>query len=434
MEWYQLGGILVGALLLLLTTSLPVAFSMGVLGVVTLLLMRGLTPTLSLIGLAAYSVPANFVLICVPLFIFMAEVIIFAGIGDEAFEAMSKWLGTLPGGLAISCIMACAIFGAVSGVSIAACVAIGSEAIPQMLKRGYNKSLATGSVAAAGALAILIPPSVVMVLYAVVAEESVGRLFMGGFIPGFILAALMSALVIVRVMLRPELAPSVEPSTWREKILAVRGVASVAVLALLVLGVIYSGIATPTEAAALGAGGAVLITIKKLNWPRLRKAMLNTAQATSFIFTIMVCASLFAFALTSLQIPQQLSSFITSTSTNRWIIMILIQILLIILGTFLDVASIVLVTCPILVPLVVALGFDKVWFGVMFVINMEMAVITPPVAFNLYVVHGISKQYGVTFEQVAKGALPFMIVEVMLLGMCMIWPELIMWLPTTMKG
>ncbi len=288
MEWSQLLIIIVIGLLLLLSTSLPVAFSMGVVGILILWLTRGLAATLSLLTLTAYSVPANFVLICVPLFIFMAEVIIFTGIGDEAFEAMSKWFGALPGGLAISTIMACAVFGAVSGVSIAACVAIGSEAIPQMLKRGYDKSLATGSVAAAGALAILIPPSVVMVLYAVVAEESVGRLFMGGFLPGFLLAALMALLVMVRVILQPTLAPPVAAPPWKERIFAVRRIWGVVVLALLVLGVIYTGVATPTEAAALGAGGALLlaISLRKLTWPRMRTAMLNSAVSTCFIFVM----------------------------------------------------------------------------------------------------------------------------------------------------
>ncbi|MFC1983012.1 TRAP transporter large permease [Chloroflexota bacterium] len=435
MEWYLLGVILVGVLLALLATGLPVAFTMAFVGLVGLFAIRGLEPTLALLQQSAYAVPFNFILVAVPLFVFMAEVIMFTGLGADAFEAASKWLGHLPGGLGISAVYASAAFGAVSGVSIAACVAIGQEAIPQMLRRGYDKRLATGAMAASGGLAILIPPSIVMIIYGYVAEESVGDLFIGGVIPGLILATLMALLISSRVMLKPSLAPRLTAVPWKERLFALRKVWGVVVLALLVLGVIYAGLVTPSEAAAFGAAGAILLAIitRKLSWPRLRGAMLRATETSCFILFIMVGASMFAHVLTTLQIPQDFTRWATSLATSRWVIIILIQLLLIVMGTFLDVASLIIIVGGILVPLIVGLGFDKVWFGVVLTVNMEMAVITPPVGFNLYAIHGISKQHGVTFGDIAIGALPFVITDCVCLALLMAFPQLVLWLPSTMK-
>ena len=435
MEWYLLGPILIGILLALLATGLPVAFTMAVVGLVGLFAIRGLDPTLALLQQSAYAVPFNFILVAVPLFVFMAEVIMFTGLGADAFEAASKWLGHLPGGLGISAVYASAAFGAVSGVSIAACVAIGQEAIPQMLRRGYDKRLATGAMAASGGLAILIPPSIVMIIYGYVAEESVGDLFIGGIIPGLILATLMALLISSRVMLKPSLAPRLEGVPWKERLFALRKVWGVVGLALLVLGVIYAGIVTPSEAAAFGAAGAILLSIitRRLTWRRLHSAMLRATETSCFILFIMVGASMFAHVLTTLQIPQDFTLWVTSLATSRWVILILIQLLLIVMGTFLDVASLIIIVGGILVPLIVGLGFDKAWFGVILTVNMEMAVITPPVGFNLYAIHGISKQHGVTFGDIAIGALPFVITDCVCLALLMAFPQLVLWLPSTMK-
>jgi len=435
MEWYLLGPILIGILLALLATGLPVAFTMAVVGLVGLFAIRGLEPTLALLQQSAYAVPFNFILVAVPLFVFMAEIIMFTGLGADAFEAASKWLGHLPGGLGISAVYASAAFGAVSGVSIAACVAIGQEAIPQMLRRGYDKRLATGAMAASGGLAILIPPSIVMIIYGYVAEESVGDLFIGGIIPGLILATLMALLISSRVLLKPSLAPRLAAVPWKERLFALRKVWGVVVLALLVLGAIYSGLVTPSEAAAFGAAGAILLAIitRKLTWLRLRGAMLRATETSCFILFIMVGASMFAHVLTTLQIPQDFTRWATSLATSRWVILILIQLLLIVMGTFLDVASLIIIVGGILVPLIVGLGFDKVWFGVVLTVNMEMAVITPPVGFNLYAIHGISKQHDVTFGDIAIGALPFVITDCVCVALLMVFPQLVLWLPSTMK-
>jgi len=435
MEWYILAIIILGILLLLLAMGAHIAFALMAVGVGGLSILMGAKPAFSVLGHQAYSTSTNFILLAVPLFIFMAEVILFSGVANQAFDTASKWFSRLPGGLAVASIYACAGFGAVSGASLAACATIGGAAIPEMINRGYDKRLATGSVAAGGALAILIPPSIPMIIYAFVAEESVGKLFLGGLIPGLLLATMMALYVIFYVVKQPSLAPAVRGVSWSDRLKAIPGVSGLVVLVVLVLGTIYLGVATPTEAAGVGATGALILALimKRLNWTNLRPALLATMRITSFVLALMIGATTFGQLLSAFYIPQELASLITGLPVSRWVILILIQILLVFLGMFLDPASIIVLTAPILVPIVSGLGFDGVWFGVLFTINMEMAMITPPVGLNLYLIHGISRQYGVSIGDVLRGALPFMLAELACLGLVIGVPELALFLPNLMR-
>ncbi|MFX0200215.1 MAG: TRAP transporter large permease [Candidatus Hodarchaeota archaeon] len=435
MEWYIIA-IIIGAIMLIaLASGMPVAFVLGAIGLAGFWLVAGEEAALSLLATTAYRVSTQFTLCAVPLFVLMAEVILFTGLGDEAYEVLSKWVGHLPGGLAIASIYTCAIFGCVSGASTVAVLTIGLVAIEEMIRRNYSGTLAAGSIAAAGALAILIPPSILMIIYSVVAEVSIGDLFIAGFIPGIILATLMAIYVVIRVIKSPELAPRVPKVPLNVRMTALPNLAGVLILGTIVLGVIYTGVCTPTEAAGMGATGALVLSIlhKRLKWHLLLDAIRRTVQTTVFILMIITGAWIFTYLLTILDIPQNLSAFVAGLPVSRWVILILMQVTIGILGMFMEGGSIILLTCPVFIPIVVALGFDKVWFGILFTINLEMGMITPPFGFNLFVMHSIVKPYGMTMGDVIKGSLPFLLAEVGCMAIVMVFPKIALFLPSLMK-
>jgi tripartite ATP-independent transporter DctM subunit len=432
MEWYTLAAIVFGALLICLASGMPIVFCLGVVSLAVMFFL--IDPiTISTMGKKAFSLGTNFVLIAVPLFILMAEVVMFSGLSESGFDVINKWLGRLPGGLALSSIGGCAIFAAVTGSSVANTATIGTVAIPEMMRAGYDKKLATGSIAAGGALGILIPPSTLMIVYAVITEQSLGHLFIGGVFPGVLLAGLFMFYILVRALINPALAPRPEGVDWKDRILSLYKILPVVGLIFLVLGTIYTGITTPTEAAAVGAFGAVIISVayRRLTVRRMMDAMIKASETTCFVFFIMVAGTIMAFVLSALEIPQNLVRWVIALGLSRWVIMIAINVLYLILGCLIDPASIVVLTVPILFPVIIALGFDPIWFGVIVTINMEMANITPPLGFNLFVMKGISPP-DVTLGDIIRGAMPFVIFQALGLALCMIFPQLILWLPSNM--
>ncbi|MFC1982664.1 TRAP transporter large permease subunit [Chloroflexota bacterium] len=432
MEWYTLAAIVFGALLICLAAGMPIVFCLGLVSLGAMFFL--VDPiTIRAMGIIAFTLGTNFVLIAVPLFILMAEVVMFSGLSEGGFDVINKWLGRLPGGLALSSIGGCAVFAAVTGSSVANTATIGTVAIPEMMKAGYDKKLATGSIAAGGALGILIPPSLLMIVYAVVTEQSLGHLFIGGVFPGILLAGLFMLYIAARSLINPKIAPRPARVSWKDRILSLYKILPVVGLIFLVLGTIYTGITTPTEAAAVGAFGAVMIATayRRLTVRRMVGAMIKASETTCFVFFIMVAGSIMAFALSALEIPQGLVRWVIDLGLSRWIIMIAINVLYLILGCIMDPASIVVLTVPILFPIIIALGFDPIWFGVIVTINMEMANITPPLGFNLFVMKGISPP-DVTLGDVIRGAMPFVICQALGLALCMIFPQLILWLPSKM--
>ena len=432
MEWYTLAAIVFGALLICLASGMPIVFCLGVVSLAAMFFL--IDPiTVSTMGKKAFSLGTNFVLIAVPLFILMAEVVMFSGLSESGFDVINKWLGRLPGGLALSSIGGCAIFAAVTGSSVANTATIGTVAIPEMMKSGYDKKLATGSIAAGGALGILIPPSTLMIVYAVITEQSLGHLFIGGVFPGILLAGLFMLYIFTRAVINPALAPRPVGVSWKDRIFSLYKILPVVGLIFLVLGTIYTGITTPTEAAAVGAFGAVMIALayRRLTLRRMVGAMIKASETTCFVFFIMVAGTIMAFALSALEIPQNLVRWVIDMGLSRWVIMIAINVLYLILGCLIDPASIVVLTVPILFPVILALGFDPIWFGVIVTINMEMANITPPLGFNLFVMKGISPP-DVTLGDIIRGAMPFVIFQALGLALCMIFPQLILWLPSNM--
>ena len=433
MEWYLIATILFTLMLILLATGMPISLVLGILGIGGLVILEGPEMALSLIGTNSYRISANFVLTSIPLFVFMGEMLFVSGIGANLFDMASKWLGRLPGGLAVGSIAATSIFGAMSGASTAAVATMGPLCVPEMLKRGYDKRLATGTVAAAGALDPIIPPSIILVVYAICTEQSIGKLFLACFLPGFLLAIIMAGLVIVWVLWKPRHAPMIEKCSWKEKFSSIPGTWPALILIFLVLATIYLGVATATEAAALGAFGSFLIALfsKRISFHILSRALMNTLSTTCMIMFIVICSSLFSNLLTTQQITANFAIFVGGIQLSRWIVMIIIQLLYIFLGCFIDCISIILITSPIIMPLIIKLGFDPVWFGAVLMVNFATAVITPPFALNLYVMNKVVPE--VSLKDVTLGALPFLIADIIGLALVIIFPQIALWLPSMMS-
>lgn len=430
MEWYVALAVAFGALLLLMLTGLPIAFCLGVLGIVAILLFW--PEGVDMIGIIATRVNLSFALIAMPLFIFMGEIIMFCGLGKDIFDIVEKWLGGVPGSLAAGSVAACTVFGAICGSATATTAAIGTVSIPEMLKRNYYRPLALGGVVMGGSLGILIPPSITMILYGTLGNQSVAALFIGGIIPGLVISALMMLYIVIQCTRNPHWAPRQTGVSWRERIVSLRRAWGVIFLISLVLGTMYLGVTTPTEAAAMGAFGAVILgfVYRAMNWKNLRGAFLSTVRLTSMIMFIMVGGILFSKILTIMGIAQQTIVFFTTAPVNRWVIMIGINILLLFLGCLMDSGSIIIVFTPLLVPLIVALGFDPIWFGVVFTINIGIGCVTPPVGYNLFVMKGLVPD--APMEEVVKGSVPFLALYTLGLALTMAFPQLALWLPAKM--
>lgn len=417
-------------LLLLLVMGLPVAFSLGMAGVAGMLLFMGGDGALAQLPIIGYKSLDDFVLTAVPLYILMSQILLTGKVGNDLFELANKWLRHLPGGLGIATVMACAVFAAITGSSVACAVTIGAIAIPEMLARGYERSLVLGAVAAGGTLGILIPPSIPMILYGAITDESIGKLFMSGVVPG----AILTVLFIMIVVYRSRNLPREAAASWDERISALKKSFWGLLLPVIVVGGIYTGIFTPTEAAGIGTVYSLIITFgiyRTLSLKDMPEILEDTIKTTCMIFAIMIGASLFGFVLTILDAPQALTNFVVDMQTNRWVIFVAINILLLFLGCILESVSIIFITLPILFPLIVRLGFDPIWFNVVMLINLELALITPPVGMNLFVLQGISPDSKMT--QIIKGVIPFgavMAVEILLL--CF-FPEIATWLPSVVK-
>ncbi|MBZ4653709.1 MAG: siaT 1 [Peptococcaceae bacterium] len=418
-------------LLVLLLFGLPVAFSLGATGLAGMYFMIGGTKSFSQIPLIAYKSLDDFVLAAIPLYILMSQILLTGKVGNDLYEVGSKWLRHLPGGLGVATIMACAVFAAIAGSSVATAVTIGVVAIPEMIARGYDKKTVLGLVAAGGTLGILIPPSIPMIIYGSITGESVGKLFMAGVVPGILLTAMF---ILFIVLISAKKLPPQPPAPWSERITALRKSMWGLFLPILVIGGIYTGAFTPTEAAAVGTLYSFIITFfiyRTLSWRDLPGIIKETVKTNAMILAIMIGAMIFGYVLTILRIPQHLTEFAAGLNANRWLILLSINILLLILGCFLETVSIILITLPILFPIIVNLGFDPIWFAVIMVINMELALITPPVGMNLFVIQGISPR--TTMSEILRGVVPFALLMVATILIMAYLPGIATWLPNLVK-
>lgn len=424
--------IVLGILFVLMSLGSPIFISLGLSGVTGIYLIMG-TRGLFQLPSSIFSQLNSFILVAIPLFILMGELIFVTGIGRDIFSVSSKWLNDVPGGLAIATIYSSALFGAMCGVSIAGVAAIGTIAIPEMLDRGYDKPLAAGAIAASGALAVLIPPSISFILYGSLSGVSVAKLFIGGIVPGLVLATMMAIYVLIRVWRNPKLAPKeFEHVTWKGKITPLIKLWPAILLILLVLGTIYTGVCTPTESGAIGVAGALLITIinRRLNWESFKTAVLKAARISASLLIILACAYTFSQFLNIIRLPEKVAIWATSLQVPGLVVILISMLLLIILGCLIDGASLIIVTTPILLPAVLALGFDPLWYGILVVLNVEIAVITPPVGLNLYTLKSITDR--VTLREILIGTAPYILVDAACLILFMLVPKLALWLPSTM--
>jgi C4-dicarboxylate transporter DctM subunit len=431
--WLYMQHPIVGAAaitLVLLFGGAPVFSVLGIVGSFGMFYLQGAELGLTQLSEIAVKSLDNFTLLAVPLYVVGGQILVRGGVGKELFDVCSKWIGHWPGGAMIATIGACAIFAAISGSSVATAATIGLIAIPEMLKRGYKPSHAYGVLGAGGTLGILIPPSAPMIIFSTLTEESTGALFMGGVIPGIIMASLF-AVFAVTLCYKTGHYEKVDKASWKERMMSMKESFWGLMAPVIVILGIYSGLVTPTEAAAVivvYSLGVVMIR-GKVKFADLNGIFAESTRVSTMILMIVVGALTFGTVITYLQIPQTVCQFVGGLEVQRWLVMLILCVIYAILGCFLEVVSILLITTPIVYPLVLQLGYNGVWFGVWLVLLMEMVLITPLVGLNIYVIRGIAKTDTVT---VAKGIWPYMLLLVVGLFLFYHFPEIILWLPSTM--
>lgn len=423
--------LLILVLIILLGVGTPISFCLGFLGSAGIVTFMDMEVLYQIAEISAES-GTNLFMLTLPLFIFMAEVVAFSGIGDDLYTAAHNWLSWLPGGLAISSIATCTGFAAISGSSPATAASVGLVSIPEMIKRGYNRKLAVGSIAVGGTLGILIPPSITMIIYGIVTEVSIGKLFIAGIIPGIILSLILCVAIAGAVTIKPDLAPRSGTVSWNDRFSSMKRVWAFLLLAFSIMGSIYAGIATPTESAAIGATLAMVIAFfyRRLSVSVVNGALRRSVSVTAMIMFLVIGGNIFSFLLSSLGIPQYVTEIIVGLDASRWMVMIIINIILLLMGCLLDPMAIMVIVLPIVFPIITHLGFDPVWFGIIVTINVEMGMITPPVGLNLFILKGSVP--GIDMEDIIGGALPFLFLLLIGMVVIMVFPELATWLPERM--
>ncbi|MFY7973792.1 MAG: TRAP transporter large permease [Rubrivivax sp.] len=411
----------------------PLAFAMGLVGFVGLGLLRGWPPTMANAAQVVYDTGFAYTLSVVPLFILMGNFVARAGLAHELFRAANAFIGHLRGGLAHATVLACAGFGAICGSSIATAATMAKVAYPPMKKLGYADYLSTGVIAAGGTLGIMIPPSTILVIYGIVTETSIGKLFAAGVLPGLLCAAMMMLAVAWIAWRDPAAAPAGERSSWRERWLALRDIWGVALLVLLVLGGIYGGVFTATEGAGIGASGAFAFALlrRRLTWALLAQILVESARTTAMLFAILIAAMLFSSFVNFTTMPGDLKDWILHQGLPPLAVVGAMMVIYVLLGTIMEELSMVLLTIPVFFPIVVGLGFDPVWFGVLIVLVVQIGLISPPVGMNLFVLNALVK--GVPLAQIFRGVWRFVLALCVALFVVLEVQPLALWLPGFMR-
>ena len=417
--------LILAGLFALLLIGVPVAFALGGMGL-AMLLLGGFSPLMA--PQAILSTLDGFILLAVPLFLLMSNVLLKGGVGRDLFAAVQAWVGHWPGGLAVATILSCALFAAISGSSVATAATIGTVAIPEMINRGYDRRFVYGLLAAGGTLGILIPPSIPMIVYGFVTEQSVIALFLGGLAPGAVLIVLFVIFAMLYSRFSQAYTP-MAPANWSDRMAATRRALPSVALALLVIVGLYSGAFTPTEGAAVGFAAALVITafwLRTLTWRALWEAIRESALTTVAILLIIAGAKIFGKAIALYRIPQDVSAFIAQTFDGPLGFILAVSIVLILMGLVFEALSMVLIMTPVLLPSAMGLGFDPIWFGIYMVIMVEVALITPPVGLNLYVIQSVAKT---SLAQVARGVWPFLLLMLATVAALYVVPDLALYIP-----
>lgn len=420
-------------LFILLFSGMPIGLVMGLVGFFGMVVLTGWEGGIALLGYVPYRTWASYDLSVAPLFVLMGSICFYAGISHDLYKTVHNWLGHLPGGLAMATVGACAGFAAVSGSSIATAATMGTVALPEMKRYKYSSSLATGSIAAGGTMGILIPPSVPLIIYAMLTSESIGKLFLAGFIPGILEAVFYMVVIYGLCRFNPMMGPRGPRTSLKSKFVAIKDTWAVMALFVLVIGGIYMGVFTPTEAAGAGAFGAFLFAIfrKKLTWKTFGASLVDTTRTTAMIFILLTGAMILNYFLTVTRLPDELASLIGGLPFNRYGIMIAIILTYIFLGCVIDSLAMILLTVPIFYPVILALGFSPIWFGIVIVRMMEIGQITPPVGINVYVIKGVARD--VPMGTIFRGIIPFFIADICHVSMLVAFPQIATWLPGLMK-
>lgn len=415
----------------LLAIGVPVGFSLAIAGTVGLFLLGGINFVIGFLQTAPLSSVNSYELITIPMFLLMAEFVVLSGIADELFGCIATWVGNVPGGLAIATALTGAGFGAVSGSSTAAAATLSATSIPAMIQHRYDPKMACGVVAISGTLAMLIPPSVALVLYGLVGDVSIGRLLIAGIVPGILVTLTIIATILVLITVRPMDAPPPSRSNLAEKLRSLRIAGPMALLFLMVTGVIYTGIATPSEAAGIGAFGAFAIALayRRLTPASLVAALARATNTTCMVIMIILGANIFGYFLTLTQATQKIIAYVAGLPIDRWLILVAILGVYLLLGCIMDQIAIILLTVPIVLPLVKTLGFDPVWFGVLVILTAEVGMVTPPVGMNVFVVSRYTQR---PLEEVFLGTAPHVAAHLLLLAVLVLFPQIVLWLPSTM--
>lgn len=421
-----------GIFFILALLNIPLAFAFIAVAFIGIIFTNGLGPALSTLGSELYSLNSNFNFVALPLFILMGQFAFHSGIGRDLFDAANKWLARLPGGLALATMLACTGFAACNGSTVASAAAMGSLAYPEMERLKYNRGLSTAVIATGGSLGILIPPSNMFIIYGIITQTSIGALFIAGILPGLMLSAMYSVLILVMCIRNPSLGTPGDPSTWKEKFISLKGIWGMLFLFLLIIGGMYFGIFSPSEAGAIGSLGAfILVAVKgQFKMPVIRQSLMESVRITCFVMFIVTCAMIFNIFLSTSGFGPIFGKWMISLGLPPYGLLALILLLYVPLGMFMDALAMVMLTLPIVFPVIIELGFDPVWFGVLIVIMLEMGVLTPPIGLNVFVVQGIT---GVPQYEIFRGLAPFVIVMALGLVILVIFPQISLYLPSLMS-
>ncbi|GAB6147173.1 TRAP transporter large permease [Desulfocicer niacini] len=421
------------ALIILILARMQIGVCMGLVGFLGFAYTMGMEPALGVLKTVPYSTLSNQNLSVIPLFILMGTFAFSAGISEDLYKAVHKWLGHFRGGLAMATVAACACFAAISGSSLATAATLGKVAMPEMKKYKYDPALATGSIAAGGSIGILIPPSVILIIYGIITEQSIGKLFLAGFVPGILEAVFYIITIIILTHMNPQLGPPGPRASFKEKTRSLLKVWEIILLFVVVIGGIYIGLFTPTEAAGVGAFGTFCFTIlrKKMTWDTFSSSLVKTAMTSGMLFMVVMGAMILGYFFSVSRLPFELASWVGGLSVNRYLILLMILAVVGLLGCLMDSMAIVLLTIPVFYPMIQSLDFNPIWFGILVVRVTEMGLITPPVGLNVYIIQGIT---GEKMGTIFRGVIPFIIADICEIILLICIPQITLFLPSLMAG
>ena len=424
------GGFVVLFVLMLL--RVPVGMAMGLVGVSGYALIAGGGPALKLIGQTSMRTVTDYTFGVIPMFMLMGAFVSVSGVSRELFRAANALIGHLRGGLGMATVLACGGFAAICGSSVATAATFSTVAYPEMRRYGYPQSFSTGVIAAGGTLGAMLPPSTVLAVYAVITQQDIGKLFMAGVLPGLLAMGMYVLTIVAIVALAPKLLPAGEKKPWSERLAAMKDVWPSLVLFIFVIGGLYGGVFTPTEAGGVGAGGAFLLGVirRKLDRAGIRQALLQATRTAAAVFTVLIGALLFGYFLTITQTPQKLTEFLTGLGIGRYGVLALIMVMYLLLGCLMDAMAMIILTVPIIFPVIMHLGFDPIWFGVIIVMTVELGLIHPPVGMNVFVIKSVVQE--VSFTTIFKGVIPFVLTDILRLLILIAFPAIALWLPGRM--